>query len=144
MIELSERHVLISTTEAVQVLRHHSAEAHIRTMPSGVVDVIYFGVVGRLALESLHTQVMAATRGAGCLVVQFDKAVMMGVSAPLATHNYAGNDAPACWIVSDGQRDMWLDHARTMAGHGLMRVVFARSQLAYAFEMAANLASLRQ
>ena len=127
-----------------RTLHHHSAQVRLRVLADGVVDVAYFGVIGRLTLESLHTQVMAVTLGVGAMVIQLDRALMIGPGGPLAAQQYAGNDSSACLIVPDDLVGIWTEQASAMAAQGLIRLVFARSQASLAYMLAGDLAAARQ
>ena len=134
---------MVKTKEEGRVLCCHSARASVKLLPGGVVDVTYSGAVGQSALESLHAQVMRATLGAGALVLQLDKSVMCATMPP-GVRDYAGNDSPACWIVPEDAREVWLARADGLVARGLRRFVFSRRQAALAYALAADLAAARQ
>lgn len=112
----------------METFSHHSAR--VKCWRKGRIGLAsYSGPLCANGMDELRARVVRSTKGAQCLVLRMDSALMMMAAAPTpATAVYSFNAAPGAVIVRPDQYDLWTDYARAMALIGVRRCVFLTSE----------------
>lgn len=119
----------------MEAFNHLSARALIRPMPS-FHEVRFSGVLGRPSFCALRLDVMDSTRGANVLVLRLEDSILALADVPEPPSiNLLGMPAGA-YVVNDEQYGQMAAYSRMLAGVGVRRVVFLRSQLLMAYRWA--------
>ena len=110
---------------------HHSARATARPIDtSGVVEVVFSGLVNSQALRALWLCLQSVVVCAKALVVRYDRAVLT-VLGDVSAYGPAG-----AVIASAEQHAAALENGRHCARRGVIRAVFRCEQSALAYEWA--------
>jgi len=124
---------------------HLSAKATCRQLPSGLMEVCYYGLLSCESFGALREKITQHTMGAIGAIVRMDTGVTTFVSMlPVPVGLYAPDSPTAAVVVHPAQYEMWWTYAHALAEIGVMRAIFLASQkdLAYRWAEAQVRASL--
>jgi hypothetical protein len=124
---------------------YQSAKATCHYLPSGLVEVCYYGVLSPSSFGYLREKMTNQTRGARGAIVRMDTGVTTFTSLlPVPVGLYGVDSPTAAVVVLPDHYEMWWTYAHALAEIGVMRAIFLTSQrdLAYRWAEAQARASL--